>query len=877
MDRTFWGFAMAIYEQAANSFLLARPQDLLLLRVDVDPETQTVSLTFPTQHVMEYPLPLTGVGAPGFAPVRPGVGITVPAVGGGDQPSVIQYSLPAGFDVDRVLEQLDAAASSFSGLEFPTLVYLEAFGRANWALRSQPRGDGVGWTAVWQTDLLDTDRALTGTSGPLLHVRSTQDPGFEGSGFGVKPMIDYPTFRDAVFESSMSMSMLGATGRINGPFWPDLQPHPEAPDFRYSARFGREVESHELIHGFLSSGHRAQLAVDTVRVFSEMVYGVIGTGDTAADPYAEGQTYLAAHLHQTATLTVLESDVAVQADSPFRRLRFADATTARVDSPADSAFWLTRNGVDVEFALVGTDWAGNDTAFAAPLMFRTAVADPGAVQAAFTSGPDSRRQVHLRGARVALADRSGHPDLTADAVTLAVHDVVLDLVADAELISVLAPKQVQVALDAVGRLTGMASLATCDLLHRVDAAGNYLTIVGDLPVTFPASAVGGLASPNSKLGAVNALIGAIPTLSPAAAFADAKMLGVSLVDLLDHVQDELPTLDSVQLPDSVVTTYHWTPKLDADAAGVVRFEAGSSLTLDATLTQSLDPAQVAGGPRPPTTEVTGTLTKATLSLLDVITVRFEQLQFRTKPDAAPTVNATGVTVAFDKDLKFIEDLAEQIADFADGCPITVDSTGISAGYTLSLPDFGFGVFSLSNVSLGAVVRVPFTSEPASVRFNFGERGSPFTLGVGIFGGGGYVALEATSHELKTVEASLEFGGDFAISVFVAEGHVFAMGGISFLMGSTVTLEGFLRCGGELEVLDVVGVSVEFDVALGYVNDSRGERVYGLATVTVGVQLLVFHKSVSFTVEKSFAVGDHAAPVSERLDEPAWDQLCDAFA
>ena len=876
---------MAIYDNGPNSFLLARPEDLVLLRVDVDPEQQTVSLTFPTQHVMEYPLPLTGPGPtqdvpdpPPWNATMPGVGSTVPSVGGGGQWNVIQYPLRGGFDVDHLLEQLDGAVSSFSGLQFPTLMYLEAFGQARWALRPAPRMSTDGWTAVWQADLLATDRMLAGTSGPLLHVKNTQDSGFEGFGFRVRPMTDYPLFRDAVFEAAMSMSMLGATGRINGPFWADLQPHPEAPAFRYAARFGRETGSHEVIHGFLSSGHRAQLDVDTVRVFSQMVFDGIGLGGTAADPYVNGQTYLAAHLHRTATLTVLETEVAVQADSPFRRLRLADATTTRTQAPADQAFWLTNNGADLQFALVGTDWEGVEHAFAAPLMFRTQAATPDAVQAAFTSGPDTRRQVHLGGSRVALADRAGRADLTADAVTLPVHQVVLGLVADAERLAVMAPRQVQVVLDAVGRLTDKASTAVCDLLHRVDQAGNFLTIPGGLPVVFPAPAVGGLASPDSVLGAVNAVKGAIPTLDPAQAFADARMLGVSLVDLLGDVQDELPQLDSVQLPDSVVTTYHWTPKLDTDADGVVRFEDGSSLTLTATLTQSLDPEQVVGAPRPPTTDVTGTLTKVTLSLLDVITVRFEKVEFLTKPHAAPTVTATGVTVAFDKDLRFIQDLAEQIADFADGCPITVDSSGITAGYTLSVPDFGFGVFSLSNVSLGADVRVPFTAEPTSVRFNFGERHSPFTVGVGIFGGGGFVALEATSRELKTVEASLEFGGDFAISVFVAQGHVFAMGGVSFLvLPDTVKLEGFLRCGGQLEVLDVVGVSVEFEVILGYVNDDRGERVYGGATVTVGVQLLVFHESVSFSVEKSFPIDDQPTPVSERLDESAWDQLCDAYA
>ena len=196
---------------------------------------------------------------------------------------------------------------------------------------------------------------------------------------------------------------------------------------------------------------------------------------------------------------------------------------------------------------------------------------------------------------------------------------------------------------------------------------------------------------------------------------------------------------------------------------------------------------------------------------------------------------------------------------------------------MALPDFGFGCSAWSNVSLGAHVRVPFTSAPSSVRFNFGRRDAPFTLGVGIFGGGGYVALEATSKELKTVEASLEFGGDFAIAVVVAEGHVYAMGGITFILGETVRLEGFLRCGGQLTVLDVVTLSVEFEVALGYVDDTRGARVYGVATVTVGVDVLLFHESVSFTVEKSFPVGDPASPAELTLDEPAFDAFCDAFA
>lgn len=859
---------MALYDLGRDSYWVARAEDLLFLEVSVDRQAGTVTLYLPTQSVMEiapdagaspdtpWQLPLTGGG--------------LSAIGGQAREDSITFAPTGGLDLERLLEKLQREPARKAFLRMPALLHLETVAESHWDLHPNPRTGGGGWTAIWQADLLDT-------GGPRVwHVREASPaPPL----FNTRPASDFAQFADAFFRTRTSLTMMGANGWIDDRFFVQVQAHEGAPSMRFACRSGREVASHEVVPGVLSSGHRAQLDVERVRVITHGTFDGMGlTGATEADPYLNGKTYTFANLVETATLTVLDEVVAVGVDSPFRTVVYAGPRTVRVDRPEGPAFWVSQGGRRLPCALVGIDWEGRECGFTTPLVFRAATAGHQAMVDVFRSGGAEAGTVHLGGAPVALADRRGHPDIGPEAVTLPVHRMLLDLVADAAG-PVLVPRQAEVALDAVQRLTGQAGLALCDLKHRVDGAGNFLTVAGDgLGVRFPAPAVGGLATPDTVLGAVNALRGAVPTLDPRQAFAQARLLGTDLVDLLADELGDLPKMDSLRLPDRIQTTYEWQPALQVGGRGIVRFEQGSSLMLQAVLEQPLDPQQPLNQqPTAPTVDVTGRLAKATICLLDMIAVRFETLTFRTPPNSAPVVTATGVTVTLSKDLSFIQDLAEQVRDFADGSPVTVDATGVQAGYDVALPDIGFGVFSLTNVSLGAHVRIPFTSEPASVRFNFGTRAAPFTLGVGIFGGGGYVALEASSKEL-TVEASLEFGGDFAIAVVAAEGHVYAMGGIAFVRGdNTVRLEGFLRCGGQLTVLDVVGVSVDFQVALGYVDDSRGARVYGSAIVTVGVEVLVFHESVSFTVEKSFAVGEHASPAELPVDEPSFDAFCDAFA
>ncbi len=852
---------MPLYVIDGSRSWLARSDDLLFLEAFVDTDARTATVRLQTQSVEEWPLG-AGLGHdPGF------VGGQMPVRAGDRGTSVLTGPLPAG-DLSGLLGSWHLQPLLGATLEFPTLLTLETVPppRSRWDLHPIPRTSTAGWTAIWQGELLESG------GGPRVWHVTAVSPLTEGA--TVLPISVLPQLADAFFQTRMAVSTLGADGWIDDRFFIQESDHPGAPTLRHAARSGRETHSTLVIPGTLSSGHRARLTTDRRREIARGTFsGLSRGGGSPSDPYVAGPTYLAAPIVETSTLTVLDTDVSITVDSPFRVLRYAGPRTLPVQADGDPAFLVRADGAPVRFALVGVDWEGKETAFTAPLVFKADSQPASAMIDAFATAPDEAKTIDLGGAPVALADRSGQANITAEAIILPVHQVVLDLATAGLPSPVLVPQKVEVALEAVHRLTDQPGRTFCDLLHRPDATGTFLTIAdGGLPVHFPAPAVGGLSSPDSVLGGVSAFKGAIPTIDPRQAFAGARLLGTDLVDVLSAEIGDLPEMTSLRLPDRVETTYDWTPNLETGGEGIVRFESGSAMSLKATLTQPLDPDH----PAPPTVDVVGSLTKVTVSVLDVIAVRMESLTFVTRPHSAPKVSATGVTVSFAGDLSFIQDLAEQIQDFADGCPITVDSTGVQAGYDIALPDFGFGVFSLSNVGLGAHVRVPFTDAPSSLRFAFGSKVSPFTVGVGIFGGGGYVALEATTQRLETVEASLDFGGEFAIAVVVAEGQVHALGGITLVLADTVRLEGFLRCGGVLSILDVVQLSVEFEVALGYVDEDGGS-VYGRATVTVGVDVLLFHESVSFTVEKSFAVGHDLAPAELTLDPPAFDQFCEAFA
>jgi hypothetical protein len=103
-------------------------------------------------------------------------------------------------------------------------------------------------------------------------------------------------------------------------------------------------------------------------------------------------------------------------------------------------------------------------------------------------------------------------------------------------------------------------------------------------------------------------------------------------------------------------------------------------------------------------------------------------------------------------------------------------------------------------------------------------------------------------------------------------------------GDDCTLTGFLRIGGELNVLGIVSVSLELELSFTY--ESAGNKCTGQAKLTIEIEIAFFSWSFSTTVEKEFAGGGSPRALAGTNDysfqgmmpvKDYWDAYCEAFA
>jgi hypothetical protein len=326
-------------------------------------------------------------------------------------------------------------------------------------------------------------------------------------------------------------------------------------------------------------------------------------------------------------------------------------------------------------------------------------------------------------------------------------------------------------------------------------------------------------------------------------------------------------------PVAVESLYGWKPDIKPILGGIL------DLTLDpgAELVLTVEGyAPVTGAAGSATSHIAGRLTNFALDFANVIKVSFDRFAFTSLDGTRLDVDVSGVDVEFHGALSFVQTVQDILPSdgFSDPPFLTVLPTGITAGYTLDVPTLGIGVISIEGLALGAAVSLPFTGDPAGVRFAISSREHPFLVTVALFGGGGFFAFAVNTSGPPQVEAAIEFGGNFSLDIGVASGNVHVMAGIYFAMlGSQVKLSGYLRMGGSVCVLGVVTISVEFYLALTY-DDGKA---YGEATLSVSVEIFGLSKSVSLHVEKQFAGAAGDPTFGELVDRSAWREYCDAFA
>jgi hypothetical protein len=323
------------------------------------------------------------------------------------------------------------------------------------------------------------------------------------------------------------------------------------------------------------------------------------------------------------------------------------------------------------------------------------------------------------------------------------------------------------------------------------------------------------------------------------------------------------------------TKLTWNPKVQADPLGFFNPADNCNLLITAEIyTPISNPAQT-------TYTIHGELTNFTLDLFgsggaDCINIAFTSFTFDAKTGAKPSIKPQIDTVTFVGPLSFIQDL-ESLLSSLGGPSINVTGAGIDASYTLALPDVGVGVFSLSNLSLTGGVNIPFDGTPIRVRFALCSQDNPFLLTIYVFGGGGFFSLAIGADGIEMIQVSLEFGAAISIDLGVASGGVSIMAGIYFSLQTfpteQVTLTGFLKADGNLSVLGIITISMEFYLGLTYQNPGQA---YGEASVTLSISVLFFSTSVTATYQKTIGGGSDP-DFAQAITQADWDVYCEAFA
>ena len=463
--------------------------------------------------------------------------------------------------------------------------------------------------------------------------------------------------------------------------------------------------------------------------------------------------------------------------------------------------------------------------------------------------------------------------------------------------------ELEVFINAVQQITGKNEANKIKLIDDKNKGTVFAELVNASAVNFNGSGnkTGGSLAPNFSITALSKLHGAIGgnikdamnlDFKPAKFFDDtAKLFGViKLSDIIGDAANAaaIPALKTIETAGAGITQYIWNgASLKSAKVKLVEFvpksAAAGKLVVETNLYRYKDAAKQS------LLTVNSYIDDFAIKIAGVAQVQFNRVGFSTGSNAK-----VDVTVDLDKNLplkflgalSFVNDLQKFIpADgFSDPPYLDVSTSGVVTGYTLALPDLQLGAFTLRHVSLGAEVNLPFTGNPLSLRLAFCERQQPFTLTVGILGGGGFFAVKFNVNGLQSLEAALEFGAAASINLGVASGAVSIMGGIYFkVQGDNIELEGYVRINGALSVLGLITASVEFLMALTafIAKDAQGEdkvtKVVGKAQVKIKIELFMFSKTVTLETSREFAGAGADPTFAMMISNKDWEEYCSAFA
>ncbi len=625
---------------------------------------------------------------------------------------------------------------------------------------------------------------------------------------------------------------------------------------------------------------------------------------------------------------------------PLKQVRMTTLVTPDIDPPEplksnpgnlddpEYSFWVRVGGSDFKFHAVGQDsvnGVGHTIDFTTGLVFvpnsDATTKRIGRIRAIYNRAGDDHRVCSVPGQPVTYAEPNGE---ASDNTTLTTQALFFDT--DDATTTPFLPRlaTAKVNLSAVEQLLGTTAPTDIQyfekyLLGNFDSGNEvFAKLLTNVQSKFSADKGGGMATPDLSITGVTRKVGPIAgelddaaanTFKPGSFFKDvedsATLFGkLKLGDLISGGDfSNAPTIQFFPQDTPPRVMLKWNPAIknvpanpgDKIPGGFFLFKKDtggqSTLAIEGVLEQPVNGAEGHS-------LFSGTLTHFSLEFLEVVKLSFESFHFKSETGQKTDVKVQLVpgddALEFLGDLKFVNELKKIIppALFGDGPSLEITpEPAIRAGFAIGLPPIAIGIFALKDVSLGAALTLPFLNGSPLFDFNVSERQHPFNLTVAFFGGGGFFRLQLDTLAVRVVEAAFEFGASAAINLGVASGGVYIMAGIYFKLetqtdgSKAATLTGYFRMGGELSVLGLISISLEFYLSFTYEkgkNDEAGRelpgKAIGMAKLTVKVEVLFFSKSIVITVEKKFGGQDGDPKFKEVWDVPGiWSEYARAFA
>lgn len=600
----------------------------------------------------------------------------------------------------------------------------------------------------------------------------------------------------------------------------------------------------------------------------------------------------------------------------FNKKKLVDAA----DMVATDQFVIRSNNQDVPFKIKAEDLDGNFVDFTVPLAFISTNVSGSAsnrtkLVEAYNNGFKISNNTDLKGQKFTLAPQVKNGNDTtyvAKQITFGARTYT-NANEPQGFLPVL--KQANIIEPSYQRLTGVAQPVSVSLEDDNNKGHVFAKFNFAQAVNFAGQSdkTGGMATPNFNLSGLSKLAGAIggdiSKFKNAAASADdffdvsnlpdPKLFGVfKLSEILNFVSGDassydlakplidrapkIPNLTTEETADEYITSYVIKPQLKNIDLGFVQFvkKGGSSFSI---VTQARVKKKNPTGV--PSFGTDATLTAFKIAILKgLINIDFNKISFVTEAGkkADVSVEMANPCVVFGGALAFINNINSLIPSdgFSDPPYLDVSLTGIKCGYTLAIPNVQMGVFSLSNMTLGAEVNLPFTGAPLTFGFNFCTRQQPFCLTVSFLGGGGFFGMEIDLHGIRMIEASLEFGAAVSINLGVASGGVSIVAGIYFKMElvdgqNSTTLTGYVRINGSVCILGLITASIELYLALTYLIDK--EKAFGEATLKMKIEILFFSASVTLHTQRTFKGSGKDPNFQMAIKENEWLEYCAAYA